>query len=196
MNCAWYERWLTASADDELAGWRAALLRRHLAGCPRCTAEITQLRRVRELVASQKERYVAQLDDRLFWQQLRGRLQTPPTASAFQQEDEPQEPAGVAFFGMFPASRLAWSAVAVALFAATLLGLHLVRAPQGDQLALDIPLLPPPGQGRVHFTEVKSTKGLWAGVMKFDESDAAIPVIWVDGMPYMGKELKHPSNEL
>ncbi|MCX6907167.1 MAG: zf-HC2 domain-containing protein [Verrucomicrobia bacterium] len=207
MNCAWYERWLTASADDELTGWRDGLLRRHLAGCTRCALELAELRRVRELVAGQKAHYVANLDDQFFWQRLRTQLQTAPQpepepegelvmAYSSHQKGEPREPAGVAFWGLFPTRWLAWGVVAVALVAVTLISVHLTRAPQNGLLVDHVPLLPPPGQSQVHFTEVKSAKGLWAGVMKFDEPDTAIPVIWVDGMPYMGKELNHPSNEL
>ncbi|MFA6560788.1 MAG: zf-HC2 domain-containing protein [Verrucomicrobiia bacterium] len=207
MKCAWYQRWLTASADDELIGWRDALLRRHLAGCVRCTAELAELRRVRELVAGQKAHYVANLDDQFFWQRLRSQLQTPPQpepgpdgelvmAYSYRQKKELREPSGVAFWGLFPTRWLAWGAVVVALVAATLIGVHLTRAPQDSSLGAHVPLLPPPGQGSVHFTEVKSTKDTWASVVKFDQPDMNIAVIWVDGMPYMGKDLKHPSDEL
>lgn len=195
MKCAWYQRWLTRSADDELTGWRDALLRRHLAGCGRCVADLKELRQIRELVAGQKAHYAGKLDDSLFWQQLRARLQKPR-----QPEDmievEADELAGIAFFGLFPARRLAWSAVAVALLVAALVGVQVLRVPQDGGLAFEVPLLPPVGEGRVHFTEVKSTKGMWASVVKFDKPDTDIAVIWVDGMPYMGRDLKHPGEDL
>lgn len=205
MKCAWYQRWLIASADDELSGWRDALLRRHLAGCVRCATELVELRRVRELVAGQKTHYVAELDDQFFWQRLRPQLETPPQAESdgelvmaysCRQKKELREPAGVAFFGVFSARRLAWGAVVVGLLVVTLIGIHLTRTPKTNQLAVDIPLLPPPGQSCVHFTEVESTKGTWASVVKFDKPDVDIAVIWVDGLPDMGKDLKPANDEL
>jgi anti-sigma factor RsiW len=207
MKCAWYQRWLMASADDELTGWREALLRRHLAGCARCTAELAELRQIRELVAGEKEHYVSKLDDQYFWTRLRAQLQAPQEPEAepegamvmaysSRQKKGPEEPAGVAFWGVFPARWLAWSALAVALVAVALIGVHLTRAPQNGLLADHVPLLPPPGESQVHFSDVKSGKGTWASVVKFDQPDVDIAVIWVDGMPYLGKDLKHPDDEM
>jgi hypothetical protein len=189
MNCAWYQRWLLASVDDELTGWRDFLLRRHLAGCARCNAESAELRRVRELVAEQKVRYVAPLDDRLFWQQLRPRLQSPPFPDA--------EPRGVAFFGLFPARQLAFAAVAVALLVAVLIGVRSIRVGSDSlQLAAEAPLLPPPGGGKVEFSDLKHTKGISASVVRFNKPDVDIAVIWVDGLPHLGKNLNLASEEL
>lgn len=208
MKCAWYQRWLTASADEELAGWRAALLRRHLAGCTRCAAELAELRRIRELVAGQKAHYVGKLDDTFFWQQLRARLQTPQQpepepdgelvmAYSCRQKKEPCEPAGgVAFWGVFPTHCLAWSALAVALLVAALIGVLGARAFQERQLVCDLPLVPPSGQSCVQVTEIKSTEGTRASVVKFDQPDVDIVVIKIDGLPPMGKELKPASGEL
>ena len=205
MKCAWYQRWLTVSADDELTGWRDALLRRHLAGCVRCTAELAELRRVRELVAGQKAQYVAKLDDQFFWQRLRAQLQSPPQpeldgelvmAYSCRQKKELSEPAVAACWGLFPARWLAWGAVAAALLVAALIGVCVTRALQDRQFSFDVPLLPPPGQGSVQFTEVKSTEGTQASVVKFDKPDVDIVVIRIDGLPHMGKELKPATGEL
>lgn len=208
MKCVWYQRWLTASADDELIGWRAVLLRRHLAGCTRCAAELAELRRVRELVAGQKAHYVGKLDDTFFWPQLRARLQTPQQpepepagdlvmAYSCRQKKEPCEPAGgVAFSGVFPTHWLAWSALAAALLVAALIGVLGTRALQDRSVVCDMPLLPPSGKSYVQFTEVKSTGGTRASVVKFDKPDVDIVVIKIDGLPPMGKELKPVSGEL
>jgi hypothetical protein len=80
MKCEWYQRWVMRCADDELAGWRLAWLRHHLGRCERCAGQLAQLRRMRELIAGQKERYAATMDDALFWQRLRANLQPAPPA--------------------------------------------------------------------------------------------------------------------
>lgn len=207
MKCAWYQRWLTASADDELTGWRDAMLRRHLAGCARCAAELAELRQIRELVAGQKAHYVGKLDDQFFWQRLRARLQTPQQAESepdgelvmaysSRQKKEQREPSGVVLGGLLPTRWLAWGTLAVALLAAALIGVCVTRALQDRQFSFDVPLLPPPGQGSVQFTEVKSTEGTQASVVKFDKPDVDIVVIRIDGLPHMGKELKPATGEL
>lgn len=207
MNCAWYQQWLTASADDELTGWRDALLRRHLAGCSRCNAELADLRRIRELVAEQKSLYVGNLDDQFFWTRLRAQLRAPQQAEpepdgelvmaySSRRKQESSEPAGVVFWGMFPTRWLAWGSLAVGVLVAVLVGIHLTRTAQDIPLAFDVPLLPPPGESQVHFSEVQSAKGTWASVVKFDQPDVDIAVIWVDGMPYMGKNLDRTSDGL
>ena len=199
MTCEWYQRWLIASADDELVGWRDALLRRHISMCAQCSIELAELRRVRELVAGQKAHYIANLDDQDFWQQLRPHLQMPETqptpqlepdgelvmAYSHRQPKNLREPVGKSFFGLFSMHWMAWGAVAAVLVVTTLTGVQVLRSSRHDQVAIDIPLLPPPGQNRVDFTEVKSTKDIWASVVKFDKPDTDIAVIWVDGLPDM-----------
>ena len=165
--------------------------------CAQCALDLAELRRVRELVADEKAHYVANLDDQDFWQRLRPHLQTPETqqspqlkpdgelvmAYSHRQTKDLREPAGKGFFGLFSMHWLAWGAIAAVLLVTTLSGVQVLRSSRHDQAALDIPLLPPPGQNRVDFTEVKSTKDVWASVVKFDKPDTDIAVIWVDGLP-------------
>ena len=186
------------AADDELAGWRDALLRRHLSMCAGCSIQLAELRRIRHLVAGQKAHYVAHLDDQNFWQRLRPLLQSPGTQS--QQPQPEMEPDGelvmaysrrqpaeqrvsskTASFGWFPMRRLACG-MAAATVVAIVAVVCVISAIQSNQVALDIPLLPPPGQNRVDFAEVSSAKDTWASVVKFDKPDTDIAVIWVDGL--------------
>ena len=195
MNCEWYQRWLTASADNELAGWRNTLLQRHLSMCADCSVKLTQLKRLRELVASQKAHYVAGLDDQNFWDQLRSQLPVRPIQHAQAQPDfEPDGEMVMAYSGHRPAKdalppargfsmrHLAWGAVAAGTLAAIVAGVCIFHAPQDGQIALDIPMLPPAGQNRVEFADVTSAKDTWATVVKYDKADMDIAVIWVDGL--------------
>ena len=43
MLCGWVETEITALADGERTGWRAALLRRHLASCSACAARRAEI---------------------------------------------------------------------------------------------------------------------------------------------------------
>ncbi len=165
--------------------------------CAQCSIELSELRRVRELVAGEKAHYIANLDDQDFWQRLRPHLKTPETqpppqlepdgelvmAYSHRQTKELRAPAGKGFFGLFSMHWMAWGAVAAVLLLAILSGVRVAYSPRHDQAALDIPLLPPPGQNCVDFTEVKSTKDIWASIVKFDKPDTDIAVIWVDGLP-------------
>lgn len=200
MNCKWYQRWLVASADDELRGWRAALLQRHVAGCARCAAALKELHRIRDLVASQKAVYASKLDDEMFWQKLRANIQAPPGEApdgnlvfAYSSRrnggtlDE-GEPHGLALFGMFTTQQLAVAAVAAAVLVLAFVGFWLIWAPgRGGQLATELPLLPPPGQNQVQFNEVQHAKGVVARAVRFDEPGVDIPVIVVTGMAPMEK---------
>ncbi|MBI5394454.1 MAG: zf-HC2 domain-containing protein, partial [Verrucomicrobia bacterium] len=130
MNCGFFERWLMASADNELAGWRAAWLRSHLAGCPKCAQGLAELRRLREAIASRKQDYAATGQDApFFWQRLRAAMQSFPQEaphtgvvmaySTRTRVGEPTDkPTGVALFGKFPVRRLAFAAVAAAVVVA------------------------------------------------------------------------------
>lgn len=179
MKCHWYQRWITASADDELRGWRAAWLRSHVSACPHCASDLAQLRRLRELVASRKTDYMATLDNRQFWQQLRPRLTA--TANA-------EEPRGVAFFGHFPTSRLAFAAATIAILIAVIIGVRLNHdSHTSSAWAMEVPPLAPPGASKVEFSDVKSTPDIWAGVVRFDQPDVDITVIWVNGQQEIPK---------
>ena len=186
MMCAWYQRWLTAYADDELAGWRGVWLHRHLAGCAHCVSELGKLRRVRHLVASQKSIHLSTLDDTLFWPQLRERLQTTGDTA---------EPRGIPLVGWFPGRRLALVSAAASLLVVAVIGGWLTFAPGGGlRLADDLPLLPPLGGGKVEFKDLKFAKHIWAGEVRFDKPDVDIPVIWVNGLAVAENELDSPNN--
>jgi Putative zinc-finger len=186
MKCAWYQRWLTAYADDELVGWRAVWMHRHLAGCAHCVAALAKLRRVRQLVASQKPLFVGQLDDAQFWPQLRQQLQAPDTAA---------ESGGFPLLSWFPGRRFALATVTASLVVATVVGGWLTLAPNGGwRLAGELPLLPPVGGSKVEFKDLKYAKHVWAGEVRFDKPDVDIPVIWVNGLTVAENELDSPNN--
>ena len=197
MNCKWYQRWLVASADDELRGWRAALLQRHAAGCARCAADLEELHRIRDLVAGQKAAYASKLDDEMFWQKLRANMRATPDEApdgnlVFAYSSHPNgtaqtldegEPRGLTLFGMFSTQQLAVVAVAAAVLVVVFVGFWLIWAPgRGDQLAAELPFLPPPGQNHVQFNEVQHAKGVLARAIRFDEAGVDIPVIVITGM--------------
>jgi anti-sigma factor RsiW len=197
MNCGFFQRWLMASADGELAGWRAAWLRSHTAGCAACAKHLAELRQLRDLVASRKTDYAFHQDSQLFWQKLRAHLQSEPQPGndaelvlAYSQRTvthtPESEPEGVALFGRFTTRQLAFAAVGVAVAAAVLIGVLLPKG-GGDQVA-ELPLLAPPGAGSVSFSNIKSTADTSADPVKFDKPDVDIHVIWVSGLPYLEKE--------
>ena len=184
--CGWYQRWLTAYADDELAGWRAVWLHRHLAGCAHCVAELGKLRRVRHLIASQKSLFIGKLDDARFWPQLRARLQIAENTT---------EPRGISLVGLFPKQRLALVSVTASLLVTAMIGGWLTFAPGGGlQPAGDLPLLPPLGGGKVEFKDLKYARHIWAGEVRFSKPDVDIPVIWVNGLTVAENELNSPNN--
>ena len=180
MSCRLYERWLTASADGELGGWRAALLRSHVAGCKACSQELAGLRQVRELVASRKPDYAGRQDEGMFWQRLRAGMERVDRAPVAE---------GVAFFGSFPTRWLAIGAATAAVVLTLSIGIRFSGGPQPAQTA-ELPLLAPPGSARVEFSEVKTELKSWAGVVRFDEPDVDITVIWVNGLPSVEQEAK------
>ncbi|MCX7823959.1 MAG: zf-HC2 domain-containing protein [Verrucomicrobiae bacterium] len=197
MNCKWYQRWLVASADDELRGWRAALLARHTAKCARCAADLKELRQIRDLVAAQKAVYASKLNDEMFWQKLRANMQSTPDEapdgnlvfaySSRSNGDAPSldevGPRGLTVFGIFPTQRMAVAAATAALLLVALVGFWLIWAPgRGGQLAAELPLLPPPGQNHVRFNDVQHAKNVLAREVRFDEPGVDIPVIMVTGM--------------
>ena len=197
MNCGFFQRWLMASADGELAGWRAAWLRSHTTGCAACTKNLAELRQLRDLVASRKTDYASHQDPQLFWQKLRAHLQSEPQPGndaemvlAYSQRAAPHapesEPEGVALFGRFTTRQLALAAVGAAVAVAVLIGLLLPKDDR-DKVA-ELPLLAPPGAGSVSFTNIKSTADTSADPVKFDKPDVDIHVIWVSGLPYLEKE--------
>jgi Putative zinc-finger len=175
MKCEWYQRWLTVSADDELTGWRAALLRRHLSLCADCTLQLAGLRRIRQFVAGQKAHYLASLDDRYFWQQLHAQLQGPQAGNL-------RARSGVESSRPFSMHWVARAAVAAVALLVALAGVQVFRSSPNHQLAFDLPLLPPLGKNRVEFAELASVRGTSASVVKFDRPDTDIAVIWVDGL--------------
>ena len=186
MKCPWYQRWLTAYADDELAGWRAMWLHRHLVGCEHCAEELGKLRRMRHWIASQKSACIGKLDDTLFLQKLRVRLQNTEPAG---------ESRGLSLFGSFSTRRLAFAAVAVSLLVTAVIGGRLVFSPGGGmQLAGELPLLPPLGGSKVEFKDLKVAKHLWAGEVRFSKPDVDIPVIWVNGLTVAETEIDSPAN--
>jgi len=198
MNCDFFQRWLMASADGELAGWRAAWLRSHTAGCAACAAQLAELRQLRELVASRRAEYAARQDTELFWQKLRAHLQTVPEPGnaeelvlAYSQRaaegTSETEPQGVALFGRFTTRHLAWAAVGAAVIAVALIGVLLLPKTGSEQSA-ELPLLAPPGATAVSFSDTTSVPGTSADPVKFDKPDVDIHVIWVSGLPYLEKE--------
>jgi anti-sigma factor RsiW len=197
MNCGFFQRWLMASADGELAGWRAAWLRSHTARCAACATQLAELRRLRGLIASRKTEYAGGQDTEMFWQKLRAHLQTAPEPGndeelvlAYSQRAAPHapesEPEGVALFGRFTTRQLAFAAVGAAVVAAVVIGLLLPKA--GSEQAAELPLLAPAGATAVSFSDTKSTPDTSADPVKFDKPDVDIHVIWVSGLPYLEKE--------
>ena len=185
MMCRWYQRGLTAYADDELAGWRAVWLHRHLTGCAHCRADLGQLHRIRQWVAGQKPALLNQLDDTQFWPQLRQRLQTAGDAREIRE---------VSLMGWFPGRRLVLVSIAASLLVTAMLAGWQTFAPDGGmRLTGDLPLLPPLGGGKVEFKDLKYAKNLWAGEVRFDKSDVDIPVIWVNGLTVAENEVESPS---
>lgn len=186
-----------ASADGELAGWRAAWLRSHTAGCAACAKDLAELRRLRGLVASRKTAYVASQDTEMFWQKLRAHLRTAPEPGndaelvlAYSQRAAPHvpesEPEGVALLGRFTTRQLAFVAVGAAVIAAVVIGLLLPRTKSEE--SANLPLLAPPGATSVSFSDTKSAAETSADPVKFDKPDVDIHVIWVSGLPYLEKE--------
>lgn len=197
MNCGFFQRWLMASADGELAGWRAAWLHAHTSGCAPCARQLAELRRLRDLVASRKTEYAASQDTEMFWQKLRAHLQTTPEpgndeelvlaysqrAMTYAPETEPE---GVALFGRFTTRQLAFAAVGAAVATAVLIGFLLPQ--RSSETVAELPLLAPPGATTVSFSDTKSAPETSADPVKFDKPDVDIHVIWVSGLPYIEKE--------
>ena len=190
-----------ASADGELAGWRAAWLRSHLAGCPTCAKDIAELRRLHELVGSRKADYASKQDVQMFWQRLRANLQARSeldTAAglvmAYSHKTQVREqapgvsskPAGIAIFGTLTIRRLAVVGIGMVVVGAVLVSVLLPKGAR-DKVA-ELPALAPAGAASVSFSETKSTPDMSANPVKFDKPDVDIHVMWVSGLPYLEKE--------
>jgi anti-sigma factor RsiW len=111
MQCRWIRDELTAHADGELRGWRAAWVRRHLSRCADCGREAAVIERS---VARQRRVLPALVQEPVeaddLWRRVRVRLDDSPRT-----EPEPRERRWA------PTRRLVLAAAAACVLVAVLL---------------------------------------------------------------------------